>query len=240
MPNTHNLVQRKLSLLQEAEIALYTVEAGLANLDKNMPYAPKPYYFVWYLLLSTGFERLMKIVICMHEFETTGSFPTNRFLRVTMGHNLIALRDEVVKRCYTTDYLSNSFAQEDYNFVTDDNLLTYILKTLSDFAERDRYMFMDRISNPVSEREWPKLRWEEIERIALSDSAYYRLLKDDYSELKKQANMITKAHIERFTRAITRLFMFGGLGDLARSQYALISKFMRLSDNDLGVNTYNL
>jgi hypothetical protein len=238
MSNMQTLIQQKIALLQEAEIALYSIETGLGHLAKNRPYAPKPYYFAWFILLSTGFERLFKILICLHEFETTGTFPTRRFLQRTMRHDLLTLRDEVVRRCYVHPYLDRDFAQDDRNFLATDTLLVHILSALNDFANEDRYMFMNKISEPDLGREWPKMRWEEIERIALSDDVFYRLLQDDYQELVRQANRLTQAHIERFTRALTRLFVFGNLGDLAQSQYALIAEFVHLEDSQLGIRVY--
>lgn len=182
----------------------------------------------------------MKIVVCLHEFEATGAFPTRRFLQNTMRHDLIILRDEVIRRCYTTTYLGRTFAQNDLDFLTNNNVLTLILNALNDFANQDRYMFMNQISEPTIGREWPKRRWEEIERVALSDSVYYHLLQSDYPELKRQANKLTQAHVERLARALARLFVFGNLGDLATSQYALISGLIRLDDAQLGEKKYEL
>ena len=116
MSNAQALIQQKIALIQEAEIALYSIESGLGHLAKNRPYAPKPYYFAWFILLSTGFERLLKILICLHEFETTGVFPSRRFLQHTMRHDLLTLRDEVVRRCFVPPYLDRNFAQDDYRF----------------------------------------------------------------------------------------------------------------------------
>ena len=238
MSQTQTLIQQKLALLQEAEIALYSIETGLGQLTKNIQYAPKPYYFSWFLLLSTGFERLMKIVICLHEFEVTGAFPTRQFMKKNMGHSLVNLRDEIIQRCYTPMYLSKVFAQDDINFLSNNAVISLILNALNDFATQDRYMFMNQISEPTIGREWPKGRWEEIERAILSDEVYYHLQQSDYPELKRQANKLTQAHIEKFTRAIARLFVFGNLGDLAANQYALISGFLRLDDSNLGIKKY--
>jgi hypothetical protein len=232
------LIQQKLALLQEAEIALYSIETGLGQLRKNRPIAPKPYYFSWFILLSTGFERLMKVAVCLHEFEATGEFPTRKFLQSVMRHNLIALRNEVIRRCYTPAYRNRDFGQRDYDFITTDDVLLNILSALNDFSDKDRYMFMDRISGPGDGREWPKGRWEEIERLALSDAVFYHLLQHDHPELKRRANQLTQASIERFTRALSRLFVFGNLGSLATSQYALISDFVRLEDASLGSREY--
>lgn len=145
MTNTQDLIPQKLALLQEAEIAFHSIETGLGQLTKNIPYAPKPYYFSWFLLLSTGFERLMKIVVCLHEFESTGAFPSRRFLQNTMRHDLVVLRDEVIRRCYTTAYLGKTFVPDDLDFLTNNDVLTLILNSLNDFANQDRYMFMNRI-----------------------------------------------------------------------------------------------
>jgi hypothetical protein len=238
MTHPQGLMQQKIALLQEGEIALYSIETGLGQLAKNRPYAPKPYYFGWFLLLATGFERLMKILVCLHEFETTSAFPTRRFLQRTMRHDLIVLRNEIVSRCYTPTYLAQNFARDDYDYLVNNTLLLAILTALNDFANEDRYLFMDRVSDPGGSREWPKGRWEEIERIALSDTIYYRLLQEDYPALTRQATQITQAHLERFTRALARLFVFGGLGEVAGSQYALIAEFMRLEDSELGHKVY--
>jgi hypothetical protein len=234
-----DLVRQQVGLLQEAEIALYSVEAGLAALEKNRPYAPKPYYFAWYLLLSTGFERLMKIIVCLHEFEETGAFPTRRVLQRNIGHDLFRLRDTIVQRCYTPDYCQRVFGQDDLSFITSDAVLLLLLRVLNDFAMGDRYLFMNQISDPAIGREWPKMRWEEIERIALSDAIYFQLLKDDYPELIRRSTKALKARIEQFTRALTRLFIFGNLGSLARSQSATIGEFTRLEDGDLGNKVYD-
>jgi len=49
MSNPLDLIQQKMALLQEAEIALYAIETGLGQLAKNRPFAPKPYYFGWFV-----------------------------------------------------------------------------------------------------------------------------------------------------------------------------------------------
>jgi len=234
-----DVIRQKIALLQEAEIAIYSIEAGLASLQKNRPYAPKPYYFAWLLLLATGLERLMKIVICLHEFETVGTFPSRQYLARTIGHHLLRLRDEVVRRCFSATYLNGQFGQEDLDFITMDSLLNQLLSLLDDFARDDRYLFMNGIVDPVIGREWPKHRWEELEKTALSDDIYFRLLQENaLSELKTQANVQIKACIERFVRAQTRLFVFGELGDLARSNSITIWEFLRLEDSSLGHKVY--
>jgi hypothetical protein len=239
MTNPQQLIRQKGAFILEADIAFYTIEAGLAAIDKNRPYAPKPYYFLWFSLLSTGFERLMKLIICLHEFEQNGAFPTRRFQR-QMGHNLVALRNEIVARCFTPTYCASVAGQEDYQFITSNNVINAILSAIDDFAREDRYMFMDNITDPAIGREWPKRRWEEIERFALSVPVYDHLLMHDHAERCRRANVMMKAHVEQFVRALARLFIHGNLGDLARSQFVQVMEYIRIDDADLGRKTYQL
>jgi hypothetical protein len=228
-----DLIQQKMALLQEAEIAVYSIETGLGHLAKNKPYAPKPYY-------STGIERLLKIIICLHEFNNTGMFPKQQFFQKKFGHDLIKLLNEVVSRCYVYPYLDRDFAEDDYDFLVHDLLWAKIVSALNDFAKEDRYMFLNKVSRPGLGRDWPKGRWEEIERIALSDEVYFRLLSQDYPELCRRTNHMIQAHIERFTRALARLLVYGNLGDAAQNQYALLSQFLGFRDNELGKKSYEL
>jgi hypothetical protein len=233
-----DIISQKLSLIQESEIALYSIEAGLTALEKNRPYASKPYYFTWLLLLSVGIERLMKVIICLREFEVNNKFPTKKSLK-NVSHNINKLFESVLRECFTTDYLKKSFAQADYDILKNDVLMIKLLELLSDFAIQDRYIFMDKISEPGIDREWPKNRWEELERIALGDDVYFRLLTDDYKELKARAIIALKIKIEQLIRALTRLFIFGNLGNLGASQYSLISNFAHMKEDELGSKEYN-
>lgn len=233
-----HLIRQKTSLLHETEVAFYAIEAGLAALEHNHPYAPKPYYFAWYLLLATGFERLMKIVVCLHTFDVTGAFPPRRVLQYDIGHDILRLRDAIVTRCYTSEYCQHTQGHDDWQFITHDPVFESLLHALNDFAKRDRYLFMNQISDPALGHEWPKLRWEEIERIALSDALYFRLLTDNYHELARQATQAIKGCIERFVRAIARLFRSGKLGNLAEIQLSLINEFLNISDAQLGTKVY--
>ena len=240
--SSQNAIRQQVALLQELEISIFSIETGLAILRKNRPYAPKPHYFAWLLLLATGFERLMKVIICIQAFEAHGKFPSKTFLARTISHDLLALRNEIVNRCFTSSYLQNrSFAQQDYDFITNNELTEMLLSLLNDFAKSDRYIFMDSIIDPRIGREWPKLRWEELERIALSDSVYFGLIqKGELQDLRIRANIELTACIEKFVRALTRLFVFGELGSLARSNSITVWKFMHLEDDNLGKTVHEV
>ncbi len=233
--NTRKQVSQRLSLLKETELSISLLSSGLAILQQSRPYEFKCFSFM--LLLATGLERLMKIVLCLHAFEATGEFPSKEYLK-GLGHDLVRLRNEVLRACYTQEYLKLPFARTDHDFIEQDALFNHMLILLSDFAQSDRYIHMDSIADPQG-REWPELRWEELERQTMPSDVYWSLVQEGkLDELKQHSNQQFVANIEKFIRALTRLFAFAGLGDLARSNSVTTWGFMKLEDEQLGRRHY--
>ena len=239
-PDPHDLIRQRMALIQELEIAMYSIESGLAVLQRNQAYQPKPRHFTFLLLLATGLERLMKLVICLDKVEKTGSFPAQSFLQKKLGHDLRKLRDTVAHECFSPTYRTHPAGKADYAFITDAPLLNELLLVLSDFAQSDRYIFMNGVSDPKIGREWPKIRWEGLERATMPDR-YMQLLGEGKLEaIKAHANVQLVACIEQFVRALARLFTMGQLGDIARRTSPVVYGFLMLADNDLGKKRYEL
>ena len=51
-PNPQDLIRQRMALVQELEIAMYSIESGLAVLQRNQAYQPKPRHFTFLLLLA--------------------------------------------------------------------------------------------------------------------------------------------------------------------------------------------
>jgi hypothetical protein len=236
----HALIQQKHSLLQELEISIYAIECGLSILQGDFAYSPKPKHFAYLLMLATGFERLMKVILCIHNFHASNKFPSEEELRL-LGHKLIDLRDKVINQCFSKKYLERPSASEDLEFLTKNGVIVEMLELLDDFARGDRYFFMDRIANPTIGREWPNLRWEQIEIKAVGKENFTRLFVNHQElEFKQRATKELIIHIERFVRAFARLFIFSDLGELASTSSGVIWDFMRLEDSELGKRVYKI
>ena len=74
------------------------IEYGL-NEIKSLTGMPDSNHLAFYLL-SNGFERLMKCIICFWEYKNSNEFPKVK----RYGHNLLVLKKEIVKICYKMDY----------------------------------------------------------------------------------------------------------------------------------------
>lgn len=74
------------------------------------------------------------------------------------------------RRCLANGPTSTHPAgKADDAFITDAPLLNELLLVLSDFAQSDRYIFMNGVSDPKIGREWLKIRWEGLERATMPD-----------------------------------------------------------------------
>jgi hypothetical protein len=231
-------ILQQIYVLQELDQAVLLINSGLAVLQMNKPYHRK--YFVFLTLLSSGIERLLKIIICLEAIRSKGKFPTKAELK-SLSHNIPNLIREVVNRCFTAEYLKRPVAQQDLDFINNNQIINEIITILSDFAKNDRYIFMNGISEPAQSHNWPDRRWEELEAKCLSREEYLELLtKLDIDEITKRANVQLVIHVERFLRAVTRLFVLADLGTEARSKSLAVSHFYKLQDMDLGTKTYTI
>lgn len=242
MTATNRTLQR-LNLIQELDLSVSIIESGLAALQASRPY--KTRHFVFLMLLSSGVERLLKVILHLHAVHTTGQFLTTderkrRDLRDAWNrHDLVRLCAEAVAVCFTPEYLKRPVAVEDRDFIRQDATMTRMLELLADFARHDRYVFMDGIAEPGTTSEWPDRRWGELESLTLPQGEYARLVLDHRHDLAKQhANRALVACLERFLRALARLFTLSELGSDGRMVSTAASRYWRLSDQDLGTTRY--
>lgn len=218
-------------------MAVSAVKSGLAVLQQGHLYRRNE--FVFLLLLSTGLERIMKVILHLHAYETQGAFSTRREMR-DAGHALSHLCALVVARCFVGDYLRRSIAQSDHAFITQDPLLGEVLATLTAFAKDDRYLYLDSIADvnlPNAADRWPSRRWNALET-ALIAARGEDVSVDQVERQQRDATHDLVVLIERFMRALGRLFAFGVLGEGGRRVSSSIGDFTRLGDDQLGANAY--
>jgi hypothetical protein len=118
-------VLQRLSLLQELEGSLLAIEAGLTELRESQPYHSR--HFIFLILLSTGLERFMKVILHLHALETTGGFLTMKQVKCVYGHNVLSLCGAITTGCFTPIYVSRPIAAEDHVFIQNDPRLREVL-----------------------------------------------------------------------------------------------------------------
>jgi hypothetical protein len=232
-------LRQRMYLIQELDVAMVTIEAGLTAIQASRPYRPR--HSVFLLLLATGIERLMKIVLHVHALETTGAFLTESYMKKHYGHDLVKLCEGVIANCFTQAHLARPVARDDLDFIRHDAIFQPMLTLLADFAKTDRYVYLSGISDPEVTTDWPGRRWEQLERATMPPGEYMRLVIAGQEHAAKQhANRALVACLERFVRAVARLFVTGVLGDQARQVSPAVSHYVMLNDEDLGTKMYSL
>lgn len=226
---------------EEIHTAMRLLKSGLRELNRLD--GANDFYHLPLLLLASGFERLMKTIVCCHHLKTTGRFPDRRiFPKSKKGHNLVLLLDTVTRQCFSDRYVAGvPAAQRDIEFLRSDAQLRTIVLILSDFGQGARYYNLNIVlgepnPGPSAEDEWQKL---EI-AILQEDSGWASKTADPAQSdaLFDQINTKLTVHCERFARSLCRLLTIGGLGELAKQISPYAHHFLFLMDDQLGKTDY--
>ncbi len=235
---THEERLSRIHLIEELDLSVSVIKHGLAILQRSS--AAQTRYFLFMLTLSTGIERLMKVLLCLHSLDSQGSFRSEQELK-SFRHNLVRLKDEVVDKCFNAESLRRPAVREDLDFIQNDALMNEVLETLSDFAMRDRYIYMDGINDPNADREWLDTRWDRVERMTMPEDASLSMVAEGrLDEYISYANRCIVICLERFLRALARTVTLSGLSADASSLGTGVWDFLMKHDEDLGQTEYKI
>jgi hypothetical protein len=227
------------ALQQELQDALLHIENGLEYVHR-VDGATMPVHSA-FLDLTSGIERLLKLTISLVRFTSTGQLPSPRDLMKRYGHDLTLLTQEWVIAASSDAALSAREAcRADIEFVDSDPDLRLLLEALTTFAKAGRYSNLDAFlgvdRGTLSD---PYAAWSSIERRVLAAHP-------EFEELLKQGDprfgyfypvvgRHVAALIDRYVRAVVRMWTLGPLGHEARRFSGSISSFLFLRDDQLGV-----
>lgn len=227
---------------KELLIAVRLLKTGLRELNQRD--GSTDFFHLPILLLSSGFERLMKTVICCHKLEQNEEYPSRSiFPNGRRGHDLVWLRDYIAKQCFSDDYLLRvPAAKSDIEYLRNDQKQIHIIRILSDFGQGARYYNLNVVlgedePEPSPEAEWQKLKLELFQE----DPLWTQRAENprEGSAIHEEINLKLTIHCERFARALSRLFTIGGLGEQAMQISCHAHHFLFLSDSRLGKVDYD-
>jgi len=230
---------RNIRLLNEVDNSVRLIKKGFSELQ-HINCADTPYH-IPILLISSGFERLMKCIICYWHLKKNKKYPSNKRLR-ELGHRLDILLQEIVDICKQFgNYDNRKATTEDLDFLKNNKRLHNIIRILSEFADGGRYYNLDIVSQGNSEYSEPEDKWREFEtEIIKEDPEFAELIKNPAKsdEMYDKINKVLMTYLERFARALSRIFTLGELHPDAKRCYSYISDFLNIMDKDLGVKKY--
>jgi len=217
--NSINLIKKGICELRESDVDIY----------EN---------YVPLILLSSGFERLMKCIVCLMYFRTNKEFPSIKILKDDFGHDIEKLKTCIVKNCKKMNYDIRPATKNDIEFLTKDKHLDRIVHLLSKFGTGARYYNLDMVVKGKSSYEEPGKVIEELEKEIINEHPELKEIKMDISktrEFNKKLNQELITILEKFARALSRLFT---LGDIAPTMIGYVRDFLFLTDENLGKANY--
>lgn len=223
--------QQNGAFIFETETAVNLTLDGIVTINRIDAEVVK--FHTCLLLVSQGLERLMKLVIIVGEFEQNSDSPPQTDV-AGFKHNLIKLADAVVSFAEQIDYQeSRPASKEDMDFIRNDERLRKLLEILTDFGKRGRYYDLDTLlMNPkVSMRLDPATEFENFmdDIYRKNQGSQENISVPDYSMAKAEITEI----LQRFTRALCRMFIWGPLGATGRLVSPTVGPFWKLRDEDL-------
>lgn len=239
--NSNPSVRQKIVLNEETRDAIQLIESGLGSVQRID--GANDFYHAPFLLLASGFERLLKLILFLEWLESHGSPPREKDLyhRGKEGHSVERLLELVLERCYPAGGETLVPAlDEDQKFMASNPVLRDIVEVLSDFGRKGRYANLDVLFEDEKSEMSPKQKWEKLELDILTAAGltWEQLKERDFADLYGEINQALVRTLERFAGALARLFTLGPLGKLGKAQTATIGPFLNLWDEDLGKRKY--
>ena len=228
--------QQRIAVIFETETAVLLIEEGLVALAREIK---RPHRLnLPFLLLAQGFERLLKLVILIGQFEMDRKLMTSKTLKSKYGHRLRKLKNDAAQLMLDSGYADQSAALRcDVRFLNESDDLQVLLNVLETFALHGRYHDLETATGNEPQAElhelvglmqsqFTKKRPEILEKIAASKdpslSQFHSALLADLTET-----------IQRFARALCRTYTFGLLGEIGLRTGPAVYRFLLQNDGDL-------
>lgn len=236
MKNRSHEVEKITATIEEIDASFNFIALGLKSLREQKSSISNNHVVLQ--LFSSGFERLIKILLLVKEKHVTGSYPELRsfFKNYSNGHGIEAMLNELLNYRKTVELTQLiPMAKEDFEFIETDKFFREFLKIVTEFSIRQRYYYIDTIVADKSNLDFNP--FDQFKVFITSFGEGVDLSKLTYKEEEEFLIHEAIVCIEKGVRGISRFFSHC-LGDLGRGYYQDFSNFIFLNNKDLGKLKY--
>lgn len=231
---------KKLCLRDEVMNGVVLVAQGLGEIQRS-GYTESDYHRVLFPL-ANGFEKLMKVILCLFGLASKRGFPTSNEMK-NWGHDLGKLLERIRQKCATADYADRCPACREDVDLFNGTVLQGFVRILSDFGKGGRYYKLDVVGSNDKVEASPESQWLSHQLAVMLDENEREawctdLPHGDDDPLLAKVRQGTVILMERFARGLVRLFMLGPLGPEGKQMQAFITRFRNLTDEQLGTRDY--
>lgn len=237
--NKAHEVEKIVAIREEVEATFKLITAGLKNLNEQTSSASNNH--VSLQLISSGFERVLKILLLLKVKYLTGKYPEKQkgneyFKNYDNGHGIEKMLDKLIEYSKTVDTMQSvPIVREDLDFIENNKSFREFLKIITEFSKQQRYYYIDTI---ILEKSNLNVNpFEEFKKFIYSFGNETDLSQLTHEQEERHLIEGTIICIEKGVRAILRFFTHG-LGDLGKQNYNDFFKFIVLNDKDLGKLNY--
>ncbi len=235
-----NPTLRKICLLNEVDTSIKLLKKGMSDLQNIS--GKNDFYHTPILMLSGGYERLIKCLLCLALMDDNMNFREQPFETTERkGHNLDYLLDRLLLICGQKNYSSKfPAAEKDIEFLNKDEYLRKIISLLSDFAQGGRYYNLDMVLKGNSRYDDPIKGWSRIESTILQKrkDLVQKMNDNDLGNVYEEINRELVIVLEKFARALARLFTLADFGSFAKQVSPLVYDYLTIMDKELGMKKY--
>jgi len=236
MEDRDNLT-KNLALIEELRNSINLIKLGLGEFQ-NLDFA-NDFYHLPFQLLSSGFERLMKCHICLGHIEIHKVYPNPKLFKANLKHDLIKIKQYIIDNHFSTRDIPA--LEDDLKYISQDRDLHVLIELLSEFGKFSRYYNLDVVTGEYKPSINVEKLWQEFEtKLLLRDRDLTKKLNkfEKQAEILDSINRLIIIKLERFSRAISRQFTLGKLGQLAQQYSSMVFPFLMLQDSELGKTDY--
>lgn len=190
--------------------------------------------------LSSGFERLVKVLLLLKEKHLTGEYPKiegkkNYFAQFDSGHGIKKMLQELINYSNDVEKMNDiPMIIEDFDFIKNDIRFNDFIEIITDFSMFKRYHYIDTIVKKEIQKNNSFARFKILIDSHSDNIDVKKLTYDEEEEFVLNSTIIT---IEKGVRAICRFFTHG-LGEEGRKHYGDFGTFILMRDEDLGKLKY--
>lgn len=227
------------AIIEEVDASFDFISTGLKNLKEQKTSVSNNH--VTLQLLSSGFERLVKILLLIKDKHINGTYPEfdiakKRFSKYNGGHGIKSMLDELMVYSTSVKLMQDiPMVKEDLIYLQSGIDFNKFIEIVTEFSISQRYFYIDIIaSEKISAKYNP---FDSFKQFILNFNRNIDTSKLSYEEEENVAIKEATICIEKGARALSRFFTHG-FDSLGRQFYNKFSNLILLKDKDLGTLNY--
>jgi hypothetical protein len=224
---------KRMALADEIENAVGLICLGINMMKKSALYERRLFFPL--MMLSSGIERITKVVFCMLYFKRKHEMPCRSLIN---GHDLVKALERVEQEMQQSPTDHHMMAISALGGKLSDPMTRAILEVLSVFGNQGRYYSLNTLESGHDPKcDFDRLWGEQVESPLYLNNPMLRSIEPAQRRLEVVYEV--QVSIECLLRLIGQIVKDGGFGVLGNLAHRRLRRFTYLQDAALGLGDYS-